>query len=1070
MIIEWLYLLILCSSLIINIIIVGFAWTRWTSLAGKWYIAIVSTIVITLLSFILFSISENRNVVFFWVRIRFFMLSLLPYLMLGFIAVYTGNYLQFKRWRFVLLIVPIMTTLVVCFAPHLLWESWDFQRVRILNIESAVYTGWFSIHSLYSIGCFLSVIIIALRSATQTTAKSRRQLFIIVIAILLPVIVVILPVLGVTRGSLNPFPISLSLSVLLYGWALLKEGLLRLSPLAYFSIIENMKDAVYVFDIENCLVLLNQSAAYLIEIEDRQSVIGKHAYEVFLDREDMIDQYKDKWDAQLETTITINQTRYILDVKMSPIVNSIGENEFKLLVVRDITQAKQAEEAVRRSESQYRSLFEQQNDAVFIVDPVGKYLNLNQQAAEMIGYTMEEALQLSISDVSVDFKHSYEIIEQLLAKEVIPTYEKKFRHKDGHIFPIEISVAMVWDNDGKPLYIQSIVRDISERKQAEMALRDSERQFRALFEQSNDAVLILDIAGNKLAANQRSVEMTGYPLEDLLKIPFAGLSIEKTASHDAMDYLLKGRIVPPYERKIRHKDGHIFIVEINAEVVHGDDGNPKHIQCIMRDISERKQAETILRESEMLYRSLFQQPNDGVFTLTMDGRYISVNERGATMFGYTMEEALQLRFGALAADNNVANNTLTRLLARESLPPYERLFRHKEGYTIPVEVNAKIVWNDDNTPKYVQLIVRDITDRKEAETAIRDSEERQSALIRAIPDMIFVIGKDGTVLNLLLPPSEELVDSDSPLRQSLIKFLADETTDQQLEAYHHVLKTREIVIMPLDTVIDGQQYHFEARIVALNDDEVISIVRDMTEIRQAQQHEIDLALEKERHELLTTFIQDASHEFRTPLSIISTNLYIMTRTEDPEKKELKVQQINDQVQRINDLVGMMLKITQLDKLPRTMQPLSILPLIQSIVSMWQSRSSVPIHPEYIDLPSSLLVIGDYEILQNAFSVIINNAVRFGDEDNVIDIRVSHTETFITVSITDKAAGIPKEDIPYIFDAFWRGDTAHTTPGLGLGLSMAQKIIKLHNGIISVESEVGKGSRFDIVLPIIAENT
>jgi|GEM_PF-2849932 len=1065
MIIEWLYFLILCSSLIINIIIVGLAWTSWTSLAGKWYIAIVSVITIALLSYIFFLISESQQVIFFWVRIRFFALSLLPYFVIGFMSVYTGRDLQFRSLRFVLLIIPIITNIIVWFAPHLFWESWDYKLIGIINLETAIYTGWFGIHSSYAVVCFLFAIIIALRYTMQVTAQSRRQMIAIMVAILLPLVVVLLPVLGISRGSLNPFPISLSISVLIYGWALLKEGLLKLSPLAYNTIIENMTDAVFVFDSQNCLVLLNKPATKFIEIEDPQSVLGKHAHEVFLDREDMVNQYAEEWTARLETSITLDNTRHILDVRLSPILNTRGENEFKMLVVRDITQAKQAEEALRRSELKFRSLFEQQNDAVFIVNPIGKYLMVNQRAADMIGYTMEEALQLSIPDVSIDPENSFEMIDQLLAKKNIPTYERQFRHKDGHIFPVEISAAMVWGDDGKPMHIQSIARDITERKQAEVSLRESELQFRSLFEQSNDAVLILDIYGNKLAANQRAADMTGYSLEEFLQTTFSELSVEKAASQDAFQRLLNGEIIPPYERKIRHKDGHIFTVEMNAEVVRGDDGNLIHVICIMRDITERKQAEIALRESELLYRSLFEQPNDGVFILSIDGEYLSVNQRGASMFGYTVEEALQLHFGDLSADMDLSVNTLERLLAREMLPLYERLYRHKEGHTLPVEVNAKIVWNDDDTPKYVQLIVRDITDRKEAEAAIRNSEERQSALIRAIPDMIFVMRKDGTLLNLLLPPSDELAFSDSPLRHSLVKFLEDETTEKQIEVYQHVLNTREMAIMPLETMIGDKQYYFEARIVPLNDDEVISIVRDMTEIRRSQQHEIDLLLEKERHELLATFVQDASHEFRTPLSIITTNLYILTHTDDVEKQQLKVQQIHDQIQQINNLLSMMLKITQLDKLPATMQPLSILPLFQSVASVWQSRSSIPIHYHHVDVSPSVQVLGDYEILQEAISILIDNAQRFGNADNVVDVQLTQTETTITISVTDKGVGIPRDSLPYIFNAFWREDTAHTTPGLGLGLSMAQKIINLHNGVMKVESEVDKGSRFDIILPI-----
>jgi PAS domain S-box-containing protein len=703
MILEFLYLLVLFLSLIINLIIMGFAWTRWKSLVGKWYIAFATMIELALLSYILFSLSDNHDTIFFWVRFRFVVLSLSPIIFFGFILVYTDHIQWLRTNWWLLLIIPIITIIIVWFAPHLFWQSWDFTRNDVINIENATYTGWFSVHALYALGNLLISSVIVLRHAMHATSNTRPILFTIGCSILVMLVISLLPSLGFTRDKLNPLPIGLSMMVFIYGWIIFRLGLLKLSPLAYLTIIENMRDAVFVFDAQNCLILLNESGKRLIEIENRQTVLGKPVDDVFVDRDNLIDQYKDLWEAKLESSFTRKETVHTVDIRLSPILNSRGEHEYKLLVMRDITQAKQVEDDLRLSESQYRSLFEQQNDGV----------------------------------------------------------------------------------------------------------------------------MIIGTEGNKIAVNQRIADMTGYTQDEILQSGLGFLSMDSTATNEKFARLLKGEIIPPYEREIRHKDGHALITELNAEVVYDSDDNPIHILSIMRDITDQK---------------------------------------------------------------------------------------------------------------------------------------------------------------------------------------------------------------------------------------------------QAQQHAFDLALEKERHKLLTTFLQDASHEFRTPLSIISTNLYIITHITDTERQQQKVTQIQEQIQHINNLVTMMVKITKLDDVLSTMQqPVSLVEVIQSAVDLWQSRTSIPIH-YHANLSPPLRVIGDYEYLHEVFSIFIDNAQRFGKDDNVIDIRISRADMKVTISIEDKGSGIPEETISHIFEAFWRSDTAHTTPGLGLGLSLAQKVIQVHNGTVEVQSEVGKGSRFDVILPIMIEAT
>lgn len=143
---------------------------------------------------------------------------------------------------------------------------------------------------------------------------------------------------------------------------------------------------------------------------------------------------------------------------------------------KEIEERKRAEEALRESEVRFRSLFEQTHDAVFILDLDGHHLAVNQRAADMLGYTVDELYKLSVNDISAELEQSQQVFARLMAGEPTPLYERMFRKKDGQLFPVEINLQLVRDQNGHPLHIQSVVRDISRRKRGQEAIRKANEQ------------------------------------------------------------------------------------------------------------------------------------------------------------------------------------------------------------------------------------------------------------------------------------------------------------------------------------------------------------------------------------------------------------------------------------------------------------------------------------------------------------------------------------------------------------------------------------------------------------------
>lgn len=487
-------------------------------------------------------------------------------------------------------------------------------------------------------------------------------------------------------------------------------------------------------------------------------------------------------------------------------------------------------------------------------------------------------------------------------------------------------------------------------------------------------------------------------------------------------------------------------------------------------IEERARAlsrsERSLQEAQHRYHALFEQAHDAVFILDLAGNHLDSNRRAADMLGYTIEEIQHLSFRDLSAEVEKSENIRQRLLAGEHIPVYERLLRRKDGTLISVEINAELVRDMDGQPLHIQSVVRDISERKRMENTLRESEARHRALLEAIPDMVFRNSRDGTYLDYHARHMEDLfVPPDQFMGRTIGEVMPADSAERYMRAIEQALQTGEEQAYEYSLPIGGQILDFEARMVASGPDEVLTIVRNITERKQARQHEFDLVLERERVRLLRHFIEKASHEFRTPLSVINAAAFLMQRVTDPESRADKAQQIEDQVQLITRLVDGLLLMVRLEssatlaRLPVSMNMI-FEPLCQTIAARYGAGPTIRCegHP---DLP---LVMGDLDYLMEALKQILDNAYRFSPPDSTITVAAGADDSHVWITVRDSGPGIPEDHLPHIFDLFWRCDEAHTTPGFGLGLPIAHKIIELHGGRINVESEIGAGSTFSIILP------
>ncbi len=269
----------------------------------------------------------------------------------------------------------------------------------------------------------------------------------------------------------------------------------------------------------------------------------------------------------------------------------------------------------------------------------------------------------------------------------------------------------------------------------------------------------------------------------------------------------------------------------------------------------------------------------------------------------------------------------------------------------------------------------------------------------------------------------------------------------------------------------GQRY-FDVTITPITHDQAqvgkLIIMHDMTDQRLAEMRAHQLEMEHERLNTLSQFIESASHEFRTPLSIIKNSTFIISRSEDTAKRAEKITQIDDQANRISQLVEALLNVVRVNASAEfTLDPLDINRLIENVKQQVSAEAAARnVHLEVDLAPQLPMINADTQMLSKAIYAVAHNAVRYTLSDGTVTLITCEQDGQVVITVKDTGIGIDPEHLPHIFDVFYRVDKAHTTVGFGTGLTVASRVITLHGGQITAASKLGEGTSVTIALPTV----
>lgn len=420
-----------------------------------------------------------------------------------------------------------------------------------------------------------------------------------------------------------------------------------------------------------------------------------------------------------------------------------------------VTARDRANEELRASEERFRHAFEYAPIGMAMVALDGRWMDVNKSLCDMLGYSRDELLDTSF----VELTHPDDLGKdeaagfRLLSKEAdFLQIEKRFLHKSGETVWINLSSSLVLDSDGTPSYVISQIENITQRKLAEDALLASEERYRSLVTALTEGIVLHDSSGAILTCNTSAERILGLTIDQMTGrtsldprwravhedgSPFPG------ETHPAMVTLQTGEPCNNIIMGVYKPDDTLTWISINSQPIKKPgEIKPYAIVASFADITERRQAEEKQREAELRYRALFNQSHDAIFIVSVEGAHLDINQRAADMLGYAIEELRGLSVKDISAEGQESLHVLQRLLRGEHIPIYERLFQKKNGEALPVEINAELVRDSHGKPLHIQSIVRDITERKQAQEALHASEERFRALIEEASDGIVLLGED----------------------------------------------------------------------------------------------------------------------------------------------------------------------------------------------------------------------------------------------------------------------------------------------------------------------------------------
>jgi len=752
---------------------------------------------------------------------------------------------------------------------------------------------------------------------------------------------------------------------------------------------------------------------------------------------------------------------------------------------------------LQKNENLLRSIIHNIPDLIWLKDVNGLFLACNTSVerffgakeADIIGKTDYDFVDKKLADF-------FRANEQIVMTAGTPLINEELIHfaNDGHNAFLETVKTPLYDMDNKLIGILGIGHDITLRKKTELQLLEKEVQYLNL---ANSGLALVWTAGlDKLCNyfNNSWLNFTGRTLEQEIGNGWTEgvFSEDLDKCIETYTSAFDKREAFQLEYRLLHRSGeHRWILDMgtpnynNAGEFIGYIGN-----CF--DIHERKQVENALKESEDKFKNVFENSIIGKSITSLDGQ-LQANAAFSKLVGYTEEELQKMSWREITFPKDIQyDNALVEqiLSGKRDSAHREKRFIHKNGSLIWVDLSTVLQRDKNSKPLFFITEFVDITERKRAENALLESEEKLNTLFTSMTEMMamheLVFDENGKAVNYIITDCNVAFSKITGIeKKDAVGKLATEVygTDNApyLKQYAQVATSGKSLVF--DSYYSPMDKHFLISVIAPEKNKFATIATDVSVLQQAQQQILN------KNKELEDYLYIASHDLRSPLvniqgfsqrlqkqtnniksqlancgidPILKTNISKITTEEIPKTLNF----IFSSVAKMEALINGLLQLSRTGRIKMYISKVNMNKLLEKVLfahSFQISELSSHVHLEH--LPDCY---GDEQQLNQLFSNLISNAIKYRDQNKALKIKISAINDFnrIIYSVTDNGIGIEHKFQEKVWNIFYRIDPQSQIAGDGVGLSVVKQIAERHRGkawVESVESVEGHGCTFFIEL-------
>ena len=753
----------------------------------------------------------------------------------------------------------------------------------------------------------------------------------------------------------------------------------------------------------------------------------------------------------------------------------ISESGLKRL--REIEHRKQIE----KSEKRYRSILKASLDGYWLTDIKGKILEINDAYCRMSGYSEKELLTMYISDLEI--LETPELIAEHMKKVALKgsdRFESKHRRKDGTVFDVEVSLQFRAEEGGQCV---CFLRDITDQKQADKSLRDSEAKYRLLVENQTDLIVKVDLDGHFLFVSPSYCDMFGKKEKELLNKKFMPLVHEDDRKMTAK--AMAGLFTPPHtaylEQRAMTKDGWKWLAWSDTAVFDRD-GAVKEIIGVGRDITERKQAEMALKYSELKWRNiLVNTPQIGI-SINIGAEITFVNEHFLALTGWKENEVMGQNWFDLFIPENVREDlrkvfhTLMGQKDTLGFSNFENEIFGKSGQIFNVAWSNVLTKDAEGNVVDVTCLGVDLTERRRSKDKLKKSEIKYRTMMEAIKDPVYICSQDFIIQYMNQAMIDRVGrDATGALCYQVLHGFDRKCQwckyDETFQAGH----TEKNIVSPLD-----KRSFNVSNTVFVNESgslSKLSVLRDTTELIELQNR----LQQAQKMEAIGNLAGGIAHDFNNILfPIIGMSEMMMEDLSAGSLEQKYAQAINKAGHRAKELVAQILSFSR--QSDQKKMPVRFRNILEEILKLCRATIPANIKIEQKIQRNCGFIMGNATQLHQVGMNLITNAYHAVQEKNgkiviaLEEIEIDrtnltntgiHSGKYLLFTVSDDGAGMTDKVKNKIFEPYFT--TKEQGKGTGLGLAVVYGIVKEYGGEIEVETEIGSGTTFRVYLPLMSQS-